>query len=507
MEKNIKKQICQIFCVTLLVLSAGCSLEKRKDKKQASVYGTKEYVDSFVSVIKPRWFKSVKRFKKTDAEGNTLAHRFFDVNPSIDPKEKTLNVIIATPQNSAFEKSLDLSSGQLYVSQKYCPQEDIKEKYNGKIHKPPFSIGVVPRYLDQLGKPQKIMVFGGENYFNKYYNSHFFDVRVIGGYIEQTCPVGACLDNSLWVSRLVLIAVQNESKKFAEVKNIMDLKEEVDWAYVKAFVENGFGKNKTTNYVYQGYRMGAVVSSGQALEFMNKNSIYFTIDKMKKMRKSCYKLYDYLWKDLSFVKKEEKQYLPVKNEKRFQKKTKKKKSTASFSRRFIGNFKKFHKELKTCSQFVYPTNINDNPHRHWFFAYLLGFHQLHDLGFSFDCAINTWRSNPVIGKNKRLLSINEELKGCSTFNIDRAMPISVKMFKNLYAKGKKSFRYIDYDSGIEGTHNKLFSWVPLSGKKLSCENKEDSLYIENKDFFPMEVKWQKRAVQKKKNKELGEIIY
>ena len=40
--------------------------------------------------------------------------------------------------------------------------------YSWKIYLPPFTVGFVPRMLDQLGKPQKVIVFGQAESFQKF---------------------------------------------------------------------------------------------------------------------------------------------------------------------------------------------------------------------------------------------------------------------------------------------------------------------------------------------------
>ena len=511
----MRRLVSQILFVIFCCFVIACSATKRNGGSSSSdsnVYGTKEYADAFVSMIRPRWFDTVERFKLVDNKKEIVPHRFWDVAPSIDLKKKTINAIITTPEASEYGFGLDLQSGQMYVSRKFCAQSDKTKKYTGTIKAPPFSIGVIPRILDQLNQPQKVIVFGGKDYFENYHRTHFFDVRIVGAYIEQICPYGACMRKDQWLSRLVLVAVQNGHKKYKEVQNLGDLRNIVDWDYVRAFIENGFGSNKLADKFYPGFRMGAEVTAGQALSFMERNATIFSIKRLANMRMSCYKLYDYIWKDLSYISADE---IVAKDKKAIREKAIKLNQSVGkqiakvkpFYRRFIKNFKKYHEQFKTCSKYIYPASINDSPERYWFFVYYSSFHHLHDLGYTFDCNGNKWTLNPYVGKNSRALNLKEQMINCSARDIDVAMEYAVKTLENIRKKNRKSYRYIDYDKGQAGTHSKIYSWVGTEAKIYSCNEKSDSEFILNKASFPQDIKWKKRGKEGKTDTELGEIIY
>lgn len=511
----MSKLLLEFFTLTLTLLFLSCSGTKQKSgtgSEKAIVYGTKDYAEAFVSQVRPRWFKTAERFKLLDGKNEIVPHRFFDVNPAFDLNKKTANVIITTPEESLYGYQLDLVSGQLYAEKKYCERDDVLKSYTKSISTPPFSVGVVPRVLDQLNLPQKVIVFGGKDYFTKYYKTHYFDVRIVGAYIEQLCPYGACLKKNQWNSRLVLVAVQNGHKKYNNVKDLIDLKQIVDWDYVKAFIENGDGANMIADKYYPAFKMGNVVNADQALSFMERNSTIFSVERLGKMRLSCYKMYDYIWNDLSFISADE---LVAANKKEIREKALKLKSTVRskkqkakpFYRRFIKNFKKYHEQFKTCSRYISATNINDSPQRHWFFAYYRAFHVLHDLGYMYECRGNKWVVNPYIAKDQRAISLKEQMLNCSARDIDLSMESAVVTLESIRKKGRKSFRYVDYDKGIIGTHHKLYSWVPTSGKTFSCDKKEDAEFVLRRPSFPMDIRWKKRGVDGKTNSQLGDIIY
>lgn len=511
----MNKLVLEIIIIFQLLLLVSCSGTKRNSGSgggDALVFGTKDYADAFVSRIRPRWFQTAQRFQLLDSKKEIVPHRFFDVAPAIDLKKKTANVIITTPQESLYGHELDVVSGQLYVARKFCKQDDKLKKYKKSITTPPFSIGVLPRVLDQLNLPQKVIVYGGKDYFKKYHMSHFFDVRIVGAYIEQSCPYGACLRKEQWNSRLVLVAVQNGHKKYKNVKDLIDLKEIEDWEYAKAFISNGYGSNRIADKYFPGFKMGAEVTTEQALTFMEKNSTIFTVKRLGQMRLSCYKLYDYLWKDMSYMSSDE---IVAKSTKEIREKAlklrstfgKQKKKVKPFFKRFVKNFKKYHEQYKTCSKYISATNINENPQRNWFFAYYTAFHDIHDLGYIYECNGDKWEVNPYVAKNTRAVPLKQQMLNCSARDIDAAMEAAVNTLETLRKRERKSYRYIDYDRGAFGSHMKLYSWVPVEGKSYSCSEKEDKEFLVNRPSFPHDIHWTKRGRLGKTKSKLGDIIY
>jgi hypothetical protein len=508
----MRQRFLQIASLINIFLLVSCSVTNKKSTESIEVddvYGGKDYADAFVSSIKPRWFETANRFKLVDANKQILPHRFFDANPAIDLNKKTVNAIVTTPKDSLYGYDLDIASGQLYLAKKFCEQPDRYQQYPGKVFRPPFSIGVVPRILDQLNMPQKIIVFGGSDYFTRYHRTHLFDIRLVGAYIEQNCPHGTCVEASQWESRLVLVGVQNGNNAYKDVHDLVALKKIEKWDYVKAFIENGYGCNKVADKYYPGFRMGAEVTATQALAFLERNSTIFTIQRLASMRKSCYKMYDFLWKDLSAVSSTE---LVANTTDEIRQKASKinqaeQKGIQPFYRRFVKNFKQYHEQYKTCSKYILPSNINDSPERHWFFAFYSAFHRMHELGQVFDCNAKRWELNPFIGKNRRAVALKDQLGNCSGKDIDIAFEQAVVELGHLRTKGRKSFRYVDYDSGINGTHAKIYNWVPHDYKSMSCSENEDSEFSLKAKTFPEDIKWTPRGSAGKTKTEIGDIIY
>ncbi|MCO4756244.1 MAG: hypothetical protein KC478_17310, partial [Bacteriovoracaceae bacterium] len=486
------------FLIFSLVFLGSCTSKRQsKTENVATAFGSKEFAESLVSEVQGRWFKTVDRFSLKDSKGEAIPHLFFDAFPRVNPEEKTLNFIVTTPENYPTQQKLDMASGQLYMTRRYCRQKDAWGTYKGELNLPPFTDGFVPRILDQLNRPQRIIVFGQDGYYQKYFKTNFFDARIVGAFIEQSCPQGGCLEKGSWLSRLVLIGVQKGNKTYEAVKNVTDLKQIVDWARVKAFVENSSGQNLISQSLYPSMRMGAVVDASQAFHFLKENSHFFTNKNLKKMRIGCYKMYDYLWKDFnkSTAQKDDVvlKQLEDKNQKFFNSdKTKITKKVEKFHTRFAKNFIQFNQRYKTCSKYVYPSSINANPERHWFFAYLDGFHKLHDLGYYYDCSRNVWSPNPYISKNERVVSVEKQFRGCNDQDIDNAMETMPRFFELLKERTRPTYRYVDYDKSTLGTHSKLYSWVEHDNKVLSCSKGPEDKYFKHRlPTFLKDIRWKR----------------
>ncbi|MCT4641406.1 MAG: hypothetical protein N4A33_03855 [Bacteriovoracaceae bacterium] len=452
---NTSTNIRKIFFVLLFFIAASCSSRNKLESENSAEYGGRDYVDSLVAKVEPKWFKTTKAFSLRNLEGQAKPHFFFDVNPKVNKKTRSMNVVITNVEGSGEVYNLDLTSGQFIYDRKLCKDKDFWEKYKKSITTPPFSIGVVPRYLDQLGSAQKVIVFGEKTYLEKYHKTHFFDVKVIGGYVEKECRYGSCVDLNQWSSRLVLIAIRKGSKELKDVNNLNELMKVVDWPYVKAFLENGQGKNKIASKNYGAYKVSHLVSASRAVDFFMKNSTFFSYKKMISLQKSCYHLYQHYWKVLS------------------QSKDKK-----SYRKNFYSLFHKNHLEFKTCSKYVYPFSINSDFKRYWDFNFIIAYYKLHELGYSYRCGSEAWIKNLRMPDGKLMYPVEKELYACSSKEIKAGMKKALHMFKSLYQRDISTYRFVEYD---KKTHGKVYSLVFQPNKYSSCEK-------EQKDFFPRDIK-------------------
>src|SRR5690606_8699326 len=95
-------------------------------------------------------------------------HLFFDPASTINWSDGTVKFVSLTPSDSQYSFSVDLASGQPYVKHQYCEQKDIFGDYKGKVNRPSYVQGFIPKVLDQLGEPQKIIYFSQNKKLNPY---------------------------------------------------------------------------------------------------------------------------------------------------------------------------------------------------------------------------------------------------------------------------------------------------------------------------------------------------
>lgn len=211
-----------------------------------------------------RWFANQK-YSYHDEVGRPELHPFFDFGPDIDYQTKELNFIMTTPYQSSVAYGLDVVSGKRYRLHGYCEQKDAWGRYDGAIELPPYTQGVVPRVLDQLGHPQKIIVFGNGDYYKQDFGLAIHRVQVVGALVEQICPKLQCRGEQGWESRMVLVAIDSRDPWLEKIKHIRELKQRIDWDYVHAFMENGSGQSSLSGRVHPSFRVIGEISPGIAL--------------------------------------------------------------------------------------------------------------------------------------------------------------------------------------------------------------------------------------------------
>ncbi len=525
---DYRREFCQMkltgLTLVIIFLLSSCTSRKEGLKRVDAV---------------PVWFKTEKRFSNQDQNGSPLVHPFFDLAPFGSTKDNSINFFVTTPIDSKHYYDIDLLSGMLYRKHSYCEQVDIWEKYESDIHRPKFSIGVVPRLLDQLGNPQKIIVFGKKNYFHKFKHSPTYSQRakVIGGVIHQYCQNHPCKTRDNWLSTLVLIGVNSEDPRFSKIKNLSQLKKKVSWSYFKAFMENGFGRTKNGPFEAPAYRMVGEVPGKEALRFAITKGHLFKFEEMRRLRNSCQKLYDYMWEGSKVVRQlaKEKSKIEKKKKKKsdylfvieskykdkkdvsvnrfenqsFLKNTQakelmefkgNKKKYSDFSKFFFDFYGKYSKRYKTCLKFVKPSNLSENPDRHWFFAFVNGYMKLEEIDYIYRCNMRGWVENSRLSSGKRVFDLSANRK-CSAYSLDFSFDQVVTVNTGLKRASRPYHRYLEYDYGVGGSHRKIQSWIHENGKKISCSNDEDVEAREkwkrkNPDtIFPRDLQWKRFTVE------------
>ena len=479
-------RLCQLKSLSLLTLIAvsGCSFFN-KDKDQSL---------ELLTSMKNEWFSKNPDHALWNQEGKPQSHHFFDVNPEISKTQTYANVVVVTPQNSGLAYQLDIPSGQRFYSHNYCKQKDIWNKYSGTIYKPTFSIALIPRLLDQMGEPQRVIVFGGAASFTKP-DYQEYRVRLVGAFIEQTCPEGNCLGKNNWVSRMVFIAVDPDDKNFAQVKTLDELNKITDWSMNKAVYENLDGGNGSVGTMYPAIRVGNQIQITEAMDYYTKRSIYLSDAESEKIRKGCHTLYDKLWTDVGAEHEEDK---PARTVDALNKKVKliqelkAKRKPVGFAARFREFNKKYYSEYTTCQKFVYAGNINKNPEKFWFLSYMGMFLRLHKEGYFYDCRGKAWKKNVLNAMGKPVYEYMDGIDYCQDKDFDLAMDYLSNFLTGIKNTESSYFKFVDYDASSLGTHQKLYSWVKVKTRNYDCRN-DQNLQIRNETkVFPDDVTWKPR---------------
>ncbi len=481
-------RLCQLKTLALVaLLVTGCSLFRSNHSSE-----------EMVSMIEPKWFSGKPQHSIVDQSGKFQPHLFFDVLPEPSSTGNFANVIIVTPEDSEHAYSLDLNSGQRYFDHPYCKQKDIWNVYNGSVGKPHFSVTIMPRMLDQLGEAQKVIVFGGGKKFAAYPDMQFHRVRLIGAYVEQKCLEGNCLGKSNWLSKLVFLAVDPETKSLDKIQTIEDFQKKMDWVETKATLENMGGYNGLGDLKYPSIRIGQLIPLTEAVDYHSKRSIYLSEKETTKIQDSCTTLYDRFYTEVGMERPEDKVANTVEelNAKiKLKEELKKKRLPAGFSKRLAAFTNKYSQEMASCERFVYHGNINQDREKFWFLSYMGIFYRLHRDGYYFDCNRKSWQKNVLDNNGKLVFDIKEEINKCSDRDIDLAMDYLGNFLAGLKVAGSAYYKFIDYDTHGFGTHRKMYSWVKVPARTFNCSSKLNETVSKELKIFPEDISWKNRDVK------------
>ena len=483
---------------------------------------------------RPVWFDTKSIYSNTLEEKTAAAHPFFDLVPFSSQKDLMINFVVLTPEGETKRFDIDLYSGKLFSKYHLCKQKDVWNNYTKVIYKPNFTEGFIPRLLDGVGLPQKIIVFGAKDTYKRALShavgSH--RVRVVGGVVEQFCEKYPCLSSNEWLARLVLVAVDPTYEKYTYVRDLYDLKKEVDWKYTVAYLANASGRTQEQGLEFPYIRVVDEITADKALLFAIEKGYLYQFKDMMKLRDTCHDMYDYIWKKVYEIKTikaklSDKKWIDSVIEKNLQKqKTDKKIETAdlvtlrremmeqkifelskdNFSTFFVQFYKNFKDKYAVCSKNVMAANVNEDSQRHWFFAYLEGFFHANDLNYIYNCSKREWFKNYRTTEGRWALDQYEELTYCSSQALDAAFDKLPVLFNRIMNNANEQFyRYVTYDF-YAGSHEKLYSWVKVSSKRISCAKEPDSLWSriqgmmikegnfiseDEKEFiFPSDVQWE-----------------
>lgn len=504
------RRLCQLEITSLLLLVClfSCAGKYRVVK---NIDKAKAVPPSGVK-IKPNWFRAPDRFAFTSSMGGMATHPFFDITPVESRKKRLLYFYPLTWEGSNFGYSFDMISGRRLRNFDYCPKTDVWQSYKDSIHLPPYTEGIVPRMLNPFGEPLKMIVFGkiGSHSNDGLGNVYATKVRVVGGVIRQYCRDYPCDSGRRWKSSLLLVGVSRDDPEMEKISELSQLKAKVKWSYVKAFLANSGGRKVGLAKELPAYRITGEVDASQSMAFVFRHGLNFTVKDMNNLRKSCFKLYDYIWKSVVQVKKDA-ELLGLNPKQYGQKQIKVKENSSkanllsfskdknsldklakdlkeynllTFDKWFWNFYEKYGENFHTCSKFVRPANLRNDLERHWFFAYLSNFFNLEKLGYYYDCEDKLWVHNPARPQGKRAFKLGVKRK-CTNSQLDQAFDTGVTLMESLRASGGDHYRYVEYDDGIGGSHERLHNWVFFRGKTWNCEQTK----ARKIEAFPKDVRW------------------
>lgn len=482
------KKNCQLKTVTsllILVLLTGCSQKTFMPALQES---------NLLSRVKPNWFTKNSKHSIESSEKEPLAHRFFDESPSISRSNYSLNFIPLNIENDPNYYGFDLQTGRRFFITPFCSKKDAWKNIDDTIKELPFTVGIVPRFVDQLGYPQKIVVFGGKEVFQgKGVKS--YRVQVVGGYVENLCIKGRCLDKGEWISHLVLVAVFKDNQ--LKVSSVDELRQKLNWKKYKAYLENAFGQHKVAKKKYAAIQAGNLLPAENVMKHFVHNSLYFSSSKMNQLQNRCFALYEKAWEDVGKVTEFEQQVTSKDDlKKRLQALEEARKFNVSgiyFNQRLARFLKQYEKELYTCARYVYAGNLLENREKFWFLKQLNLITRMHNEGFYYDCFQKAWR---VSHDRHMTKGPYDKLYKCSNESINFAFK-SLKAFLNKI-KNQHHFyyRFIEYDDSVYGTEEKVYNWVRVFQKDHSC-SKEVKMKVNKHELtYPRNYQWEERDLQK-----------
>ena len=483
------------------------------------------------------WFLTGTRHRFLDANGNIIPHPFFDHDVEINTQEQTISFFVTNPFGAEFRYGFDLVSGQRYRNNEYCPQQDVWRLYRRRhLTTPTFTEGIIPRFLDSLGEPQSVIVFGNEKFYQQLVNpfhpqiNHTFLVRVVGALVEQYCENYPCKKEQ-WKSKLVLVAVDPDDSRYKEIFTMEQLRPLVNWPYTKSFFENRHGRTLIGQKDGGGrpaYRINGEIGEGaNALQKIADLGKILSMDNMKLLQHNCLQFYDYIWRTVLKIKIQQKKSL-------YGKPSPNQTNTAKISSRIIkaqmgtkvltpkmletiaahGDFfsffiylhENFSQRINTCSKFVRYTTNRHNLERIWFFAYFNLLFRLDEMGMSYQCEEKGWVFNPPsIDDGKKKYSY---FRACTLSQFQASFDRGILTTSGLARSGNSYLRFIEYDTRAGGSFAKFFNWVQYTGKKYACSSDIPENQIEQQDYiFPHDINWEQlELIPSSKTKQNMEII-
>lgn len=492
-------RLCQLKSLLILFLIIGTSCSYRAERE----------IKNSVKGIPSHWFNKNLNHSLVDQRGGPVPHLLFDTPTGLNVLNKEVNVVISTPQGSEHAYSIDLVTGQRHYSHTFCDQKDVWNQFKNSLKYPPFSVGYIPKVLDQLGEPQKVIVWSNRESFFDTALTTYHRVKLIGAYVEQICIEGNCVGKSNWLSRLVFVALDSQDQEsFGDLSSIEEIKKSINWDEARAFLANFDGQNISQKEVFPYKRIGEIITFEEAFEYFKKRSIFLTNSELGKIQKGCHILYDSLLNEVAKDRPEDaisKTIEELNAKLKLQKSLKDQKLPVGFSDRLKKFTQKFYKAISTCEKFVYHGNINKDREAFWFLSHAGIYYRLHREGYYFDCRSKIWQKNSLNNEGVPSFDLVRDIEFCrENSDFDKAMELLPNFLVSLRNENE-FYRFIDYDNHTFGTHNKMYSWLKIKSKKFHCEYDPNNEIVQKLQIFPEDMKWKKK--QKKDMSEKMKIIY
>jgi inorganic pyrophosphatase len=428
------------------------------------------------NTITPKWYNIPLRFTLGEQDDKLAVHPFFDAQAYLPEQKQAdlINYILTTPEDSSYKYSMDLFSGKIFRDRDYCAQKDIWDSYEGEIFKPNFSLGIIPQTYDQDQSPLQIMVYSSSPDRSFKFDptpTKFATARILGSVTVEYCESYPCDSKEKWAPSQYIVGVNNDDPGFTSVQSINELKEKVDWNYSRAFLVNEGGVHSMGLKAYPAYRITKILNKDRTLIFLKDKAIKLNLAELTKWRETCFSLYDQIW-----TKAEE-----IRNG-----------DSADKPDEFFQYFKEFYKtssdDFYKCQKLIRPANINENSNRHWFFTFLLAVVNLEKNGFYYNCQEKSWAYNPKLDDQHFLNDHLKEMERCRAKYFEKMFDQAINGLGLVKNHHNKTFRYIEYDSGIGSTHQKLYSWTISPNRSYTCKQKTESRDNEFENF-PHDVVW------------------
>jgi hypothetical protein len=475
------RSFCQFILGVLFLSLAGCSwFSAKPDFDPRTSY-----------VVEPVWFKN-KSIRLANLQGDPLPHLFYDPAATFNLVTGRVNFLplVLAGDESAYD--LDVLSGQRFFSHFQCSQSDVWKERGGISSRATYTLGVIPRHFDQLNQPQRVIVFGGRKRFDVH-SPIVYQVRVLGGFVEELCPAGRCSGPKDWVGRMVFVAVDEADAGFADVSDFAKLLKKIDWQEIRGQLENIPGRNSLIGTEYPAIRVGNLLNTREILDFFKKYSISLSTKELASMQTSCANLYDIFWQRAGVENMLDKPALSneeVRKRAKFYDDLKKKGQPAYFGQRLGVLFKKYGDELSTCARLVYAGDPNLLRERFVFQAWVNIFTRLHKEGWEYDCRAKAWSvSNQGAEAMRSLRTLSEQ---CTARDFDLAMDTLPAQLKNARLSGER-WRFIGWDEHPHGTHSKVLNWVRVPERIFACGSDERNVKIrESWSERPDGMDWKKR---------------